>query len=64
MGRFAGSGIVYFHYLDDILLLAQIYGFIGKDLLRVVTRGLCQFLQAKSLLISVKSQTQPLALVP
>ena len=58
MGRFAGSGVVYFHYLDDILL-------VGRDraLLRVVTHGLCEFLQAHSLLISTKSQTEPSALV-
>ena len=49
-GRFDGSGVVYFHYLDDILLLGR-----DRALLQVVTRGLCEFLQAKSLLISTKS---------
>ena len=58
MGRFVGSGVVYFHYLDDILLLGR-----DRALLRVVTRGLCEFLQAQSLLISTKSQTEPSALV-
>ena len=58
MGRFAGSGIVYFHYLDDNPLLAR-----DSDLLRVVTHGLCEFPQAKFLLMSVKSYTEPPALV-
>ena len=39
MGRFSGNGVVYFHYVDDILLLAR-----NTDLLRVVTRGPCEFL--------------------
>ena len=58
MGRLAGSGVAYFHYLDDILLLGR-----DRALLRVVTRGRCEFLQAQSLLISTKSQTEPSALV-
>ena len=58
MCRFACSGIVCFHYLDDILLLAR-----NRGLLRVVTRGLCERLQGKSLSISVKSHTEPSTLV-
>ena len=58
MGRFTGGEVVYFHYLDDILLLGR-----NTTLLRVVTCGLCEFMQAQSLLISTKSQTEPLALV-
>ena len=58
MGRFAGSGVVYFHYLDGILLLGR-----DRALLQVVRRGLCEFLQAQSLLITTKSQTEPSALV-
>ena len=58
MGRFAGSGVVHFHYLYDILLLGR-----DRALLRVVTRGLCKFLQTQSLLLSTKSQTEPSALV-
>ena len=41
MGRFTGGGVVYFHYLDGILLLWR-----NRTLLRVMTRGLCEFLQA------------------
>ena len=58
MSRFTGSGVVYFHYLDDILLLGR-----SRTLLRVVTRGLCELLRAQSLLISTKSQTELLARV-
>ena len=58
MGRFAGNGIVYFHSLDDIVLLVR-----NRDLLRVVTRGLREFLQEKSLVISAKRQTEPSTLV-
>ena len=38
---------------------------MGRDraLLQGVRRGLCEFLQAQSLLITTKSQTEPLALV-
>ena len=43
MGRFAGSGLVYFQYLDDNLLPGR-----NRALLRVVTRSLCEFLQAQS----------------
>ena len=50
IGRFNGSVAVYFHYLDDILLLAR-----NKDLLRVITRGFCEFLRAQSLLFRTKS---------
>ena len=47
-----------FHYLDDILLLRR-----ERALLRVVTRGLCELVQAQSLLMSIKSQTEPSALL-
>ena len=30
MGRFNGSGVVYFHYLDDILLLVLVIATKGK----------------------------------
>ena len=57
-GIFVGNGVVDFHYLDDILLFGS-----DKALLREFTRGLCEFLQTQSLLISSKSQTEPSALV-
>ena len=57
MSRFQGHNIFFFHYIDDILLLAR-----DRGILRVVT-GLCEFLHIKLLLISSKSQTEPSATV-
>ena len=44
----------YFHYLDDIILLA-----VDLALLRVLTQALCNFLEAKGLVVSPKSCTEP-----
>ena len=46
--------MAYFHYLDDIILLA-----VDPALLTVLTQALCNFLEAKGLVISPKSCTEP-----
>ena len=58
MSRFLDHNTVSSHYRDNILLLVRDGGILG-----VVTQGLCQFLRGKSLLISSKSQTEPLTTV-
>ena len=39
MNRFPSQNMVFFHYVDDILLLVRDQGMLG-----VVTQGLCEFL--------------------
>ena len=58
MSRFSSHDIVFFQYLDDILLLAR-----DRGNPRIVTQGPCALLRGKSLLMSSKSQTEPSATV-